>query len=141
MSMRVQSALLLALSFGCGTSERAHERARRPASEPAELEHSERPKSPGMADVPALETPVASDVYDPSPSELPLTEDFAAAAEKRVTPDNYQLQLETIARELAELAPKPAKGVLVRTSDDANTRRAELSAPKRAVSARGVAGK
>ena len=132
MSVRVQSALLLALSFGCGKTERAPEPESRPSSERAEAEHTERPKSPGMADVPALETPAASDVYDPSPSELPLTEDFSAAAEKRVTPDNYQLELGTIARELEQLSPKPAP---------APTKRATLLAPKPVISARGVARK
>ena len=41
-------------------------------------------------------------------SELPLTEDFFAAAEKRVTPDNYRLELVTIQRELDQLQPKPS---------------------------------
>ena len=43
----------------------------------------------------------------PDEPEVPLTEDFVSAAEKRVTPDNYRQELVTIAKELDQLAHKP----------------------------------
>lgn len=137
----IGSSLLLALSVvGCGKSDHALE-ARAPASEHPDSEHIARAPHKGVADVPELETPTPSDdLYDPSPSELPLTEDFAKAAETRVTPDNYQRELATIERELEQLAPRPSKGALEH-ANDATEKRAPPRASKQSVSARGVAHK
>jgi len=51
-----------------------------------------------------LETPKPGDNYEPSASDVPLTADFAKAAAKRVTPDNYRKELTLIERELDQLA-------------------------------------
>ena len=107
MSRHVPAAVLVLLALGCSKSE--HAPALHPDSEHVETDHAPPEPGQGMADLPRLETGKPSDDYNPSPSELPLTEDFVAAAEKRVTPDTYRSELVTIQRELDQLAKKPAR--------------------------------
>ncbi|MDB4976536.1 MAG: hypothetical protein JWN48_4877 [Myxococcaceae bacterium] len=73
----------------------------------APSEHADGTPS-GMRDLPHLETPEPSSEAHPlTASEVPLTEDFATAADKRVTPDNYRQELATIEKELEQLKTKP----------------------------------
>jgi hypothetical protein len=94
--MRPALLLLSVLALGCAKAE--------PPSAPSAADHKVRTPGESMADLPALETGKLDDDYTPTASELPLAEDFAAAAEKRVTPDNYRKELITIQKELEQLA-------------------------------------
>ncbi|MDB4977155.1 MAG: hypothetical protein JWN48_5496 [Myxococcaceae bacterium] len=90
---RLSVALLLLLA-GCSKAG---------ATKPAPHEHERHPAH-READEPAQpETQPESADYQPSPSEVPLTDDFTTAAQKRVTPDNYRRELVTIEKELHQL--------------------------------------
>lgn len=43
--------------------------------------------------------------YAPTPMEVPIVDDYARAAEKRVGPDTYRRELTRVERELSELEP------------------------------------
>lgn len=49
-------------------------------------------------------TSSAPAAYEPTASEVPLTVDFEVAAEKRVQPDNYKVELKRVENELLQLS-------------------------------------
>lgn len=51
-----------------------------------------------------MNTPSKTEPYAPSASEVPLTVDFEAAAQKRVQPENYRKELSRIENELMQLS-------------------------------------
>lgn len=51
-----------------------------------------------------LSTPSPAEPYAPTASEVPLTVDFEAAADKRVQSDNYRRELTRIENELIQLS-------------------------------------
>lgn len=87
-----QSACLLALTFSLAACSKAEKRA-----------HDDSETGETLATAPALEDVEEPEVHELTPSELPLTSDFAKAAAKRVTPDNYRKELVRIEKELAQL--------------------------------------
>ncbi|HEY6881035.1 MAG TPA: hypothetical protein VI299_23580 [Polyangiales bacterium] len=58
----------------------------------------------GMVVARWLSTPSTAEPYAPSASEVPLTVDFEAAADKRVQPENYRKELSRIETELTQLS-------------------------------------
>ncbi len=51
-----------------------------------------------------MRTPSTSAGYSPSPSEVPIHQDYDGAAEKMVRPDNYKAQLSKIEKDLIDLS-------------------------------------
>lgn len=92
--MRPGWVALSLLALACGksnpqASNDSHTRAQ--ASEPGAVR--------GLED--ELHESMDEDDYEPSALDVPLASDFAKAAQKRVTPENYTQELTRIERELS----------------------------------------